>query len=318
MKKYRSKGYAAGGMMPDEKKKKPTAGEKRQAKAEYKGITTAAPSGDAEYDKFRQERATRRDKLAGQAKMRGNSERMVDETAAYCGKDGCSQNPLSAGDSNNSSVTSGTNKQVRGGRSFQESGSGTLRSQMRQQKKADVSALAAGSRANASAYDIQRAEKVKERLGAQAAKREEMNQRAYGKKKPASPTTGYAGYKNGGKLPVKGMAIMVKTPGAGEVKKSLPTGSSEARVMQDIRSQAAYNNMNMSDTYERYKPFYDKEMAKANILDKGTQAQREQVRKDIQKGPSVYYEQVLFDVPASELKRGAKSIAKKVAKWKNK
>lgn len=314
MKKYRSKGYAVGGIVPNPRKK-PTAGEKRQAKAEYKGMTTAAPSGDAEYDKFRQERAARRDKLAGKAKMRGNSERMVDETAAYCGKDGCSSNPLMSGDSNNSSVTSGTNKQVRGGRSFQESGSGTLRSQMRQQKKADISALAAGSRANASAYDIQRAEKVKERLGAQAAKREEMNQRAYGKKKPASSTIGY---KNGGKLPVKGMAIMVKTPGAGAVKKSLPMGSSEARVMQDIRSQAAYNNMNMSDTYERYKPFYDKEMAKANILDKGTQAQREQTRKDIQKNPNIYYEEVLFDVPASELKRGAKSIAKKVAKWKNK
>lgn len=314
MKKYRSKGYQTGGIVPDPRKKKPTAGEKRQAKGEYKGLTSAAPSGDADYDKFRQERAARRDKLAGQAKMRGNSERMVDETAAYCGKDGCSQNPLMSGDSNNSSVTSGTNKQVRGGRSFQESGSGTLRTQLKKQKKADISALAAGSRATASAYEIQRAEKVKERLGAQAAKREEMNQRAYGKK-PASTTVGY---KNGGKLPVKGMAIMVKTPGAGVVKKSLPTGSNEARVMQDIRSQAAYNNMNLVDTYERYRPFYEKEMSKANMLDKGTQAQREQTRKDIQKNPNIYYEEVLFDVPASELKRGAKSIAKKVAKWKNK
>jgi len=162
--------------------------ERRQAKAEYKTLTKPVPSGDASYDKFREERQNKRDELAGGAKMRGNSERMTSKTAAYCGKDGCSSNAIMSGDGNNSSVISGTKTQVRGGRSFQESGKGTLRSELKKQKKADIAALALASRKDASEYDLNRAEAVKSRLGLQAASRERKNQEAFYKKKKSNST----------------------------------------------------------------------------------------------------------------------------------
>lgn len=169
--------------MPQPKIKK---AEKRQAKAEYKMLTKPAASGDANYDKFRKQRDTKREKIAGKTSMKTKSEKMSDETAAYCGKDGCNSNPLSAGDSNNSSVTRGTNKQTRGGASYRATGSGTLKTSRRQQRKADVSALALAARPNASEYDIKRGETVKSRLGLQEAQRERAAQTAYNKRKTTS------------------------------------------------------------------------------------------------------------------------------------
>jgi len=170
--------------MPD----KPKRPELRQAKAEYKMLKKAAPTGDAEYDSFVQKREQKREKLAAGQKNRGNSEKMVSETAKYCGPAGCMANPTMSGDGANKAVTSGTQKTVRGGRSFQESGKGTMKTNLRKQKKADIQALAIASRANASEYDIKRGEAVKTRLGLQAASRERMNQQAYNKNKRGSST----------------------------------------------------------------------------------------------------------------------------------
>lgn len=172
--------------MPDPKKI--TKAEKRQAKADYKLLTTAAPSGDYDYDEFRKQRDKKREKIAGQTSMKTKSEKMSDETAAYCGKGGCSSNPGDSGDGNNASVISGTKKQTRGGASYRASGGGSLKSKQRKQSKADVSALALASRSNASEYDIKRGELAKSRLGLQEAQRERAAQTAYNKKKPSATT----------------------------------------------------------------------------------------------------------------------------------
>lgn len=170
--------------MPD----KPKRSELRQAKAEYKMLKKAAPSGDAEYDKFRKQRDRKRDKIAAGTKVRGKNEKMSDTTAAYCGKGGCFSNPVTGGDGGSASVTKGTNTQVRGGRSYRETGKGTLRSNQRKQRKADIQALALASRSNASEYDIKRGEAVKGRLGLQAASRERVTQQAFNKKKKGGST----------------------------------------------------------------------------------------------------------------------------------
>ena len=308
------KKYEVGGMIGG-KRKPPrlTAGERRQGKAEYKSITSAPKSGDGDYDEFVAARAKMRDELAGKAKMRGNSEKMVSKTAKYCGPEGCSSNPTMSGDGANQPMTRGTQKTVRGGRSFQESGSGTLRSNIRQQRKEDMNALAAGARSNASEFEIQRAEKVKQRLTTQAAKREEMNQRAYTKSKPASATT--LGYKDGGKLPVKGMAVFIQKPSAGEVKKGLPIGQYQARVIKDFKDMMAYNNSSADETAERYYGFYEDQMNKAKALDAGS---KEVQRKIQAQKTNVFEDNLLEDLPENLLKRRAKSIAKKVVKYKSK
>lgn len=172
--------------MPDPKKI--TKAEKLQAKADYKLLSKPAPSGDNEYDDFRKHRDKKREKIAGKTNMSTKSEKMSDETAAYCGKGGCSSNPGSSGDGNNVSVVSGTKKQTRGGASYRASGSGSLKSKQRKQGKADTSALALASRSNASEYDVKRGELVKSRLGLQEASRERASQTAYNKKKPSATT----------------------------------------------------------------------------------------------------------------------------------
>lgn len=169
-------------------KNKITRQEKRQAKAEYKTLTKPAKTGDASYDSFSESRQKQRDKLAVDVKMRGNSEKKTEETAAYCGRGGCQSNPLTSGDGATGSMTKGTNKQVRGGRSYTESGKGTLRSNMKKQRKADISALALASRKDASEYDVNRGEVVKSRLGLQAASKERKTREAYNRKKSSDST----------------------------------------------------------------------------------------------------------------------------------
>lgn len=112
----------------------------------------------------------------------------------------------------------------------------------------------------------------------------------------------------------KELKRVAKKPAAGEVKKSLPSGKAEARVLQDMRSQAAYNNESLSDTYARYKTFYDDQMAKANMLDKGTPSQIEATRARIQKNPNIYSDEILYDLPGKILKNESKKIAGKVQK----
>lgn len=169
--------------MPQPKIKK---AEKRQAKAEYKMLTKPAASGDADYDKFRKQRDTKREKIAGQTSMKTKSEKMSDETAAYCGKGGCQSNPIQSGDGAKGSVTRGTNKQTRGGASYRATGKGTLKKARKEQRKSDIAALALAARPNASEYDIKRGETVKSRLGLQEAQRERAAQTAYNKRKTTS------------------------------------------------------------------------------------------------------------------------------------
>jgi hypothetical protein len=170
--------------MPDKPKIKRA--ELRQAKAEYKMLKKAAPSGDAEYDKFSKKRDKKRDKIAAGTKVRGKNEQMSDTTAKYCGKGGCVSNPVTSGDGGQSKTHKGTTTQVRGGRSYRETGKGTLKTNQRTQRKSDVQALALASRSNASEYDIKRGETVKSRLGLQAASRERVTQQAFKKKKGGS------------------------------------------------------------------------------------------------------------------------------------
>jgi hypothetical protein len=181
------KSYANGGpVMPDKPKIKRA--ELRQAKAEYKMLKKAAPSGDAEYDKFSKQRDEKRDKIAAGTKVRGKNEKMSETTAAYCGKGGCFSNPVTGGDGSSASVTKGTNTQVRGGRSYRETGKGTLKSNQKKQKKSDIQALALASHSGASEYDINRGEIVKGRLGLQAASRERVTKQAFNKKKKGDST----------------------------------------------------------------------------------------------------------------------------------
>lgn len=112
----------------------------------------------------------------------------------------------------------------------------------------------------------------------------------------------------------KELKRVAKKPATGGVNKSLPSGKAEARVLQDMRSQAAYNNESLSDTYARYKTFYDDQMAKANVLDKGTLSQIEATRARIQKNPNVYSDEILYDIPGKILKNESKRIAGKVQK----
>lgn len=319
MKKYRTK-YEDGGTMGG--KRKPMrlkAGEKRQAKGEYKSMTTAPKTGDADYDKFVAQRAKKRDSLAGDVKMQGNSERMVSKTAKYCGPQSCAANPILSGDGANTKLTKGTTKVVRGGRSYNESSSGNLRKEMRQQRREDISALAAGSRANASEYDIQRAEKVRTRLGEQAAEREKRNRAAYNQSN-AGGSTMSANYAIGGVINPKKFKQVAKAPAPGEVKKSLPMGQYEARVVQDVRKTAAQTDLKgrpmypggMGQVADDYYYYYNQQLNKAKSLDNpdklGASAA---LKKQIQNDPHEY---ILYDIPASQLKREAKSIAKKFAK----
>jgi len=112
----------------------------------------------------------------------------------------------------------------------------------------------------------------------------------------------------------KELKRVAKKPATGEVNKSLPSGKAEARVLQDMRSQAAYNNESLSDTYARYKTFYDDQMAKANALDKGNPSQVEATRARIQKNPNIYADEILYDIPGKILKNESKRIAGKVQK----
>lgn len=302
-----------------DKRKRLKAGEKRQAKGEYKSMTSATPSGDPEYDKFVAQRAKKRESLAGDAKMQGNSERMVSKTAKYCGPQSCAANPILSGDGANTKLTKGTTKVVRGGRSFQESGSGTLKKEMRQQRKDDITALAAGSRANASEYDIQRAEKVRTRLAEQAAERDKRNRAAYNKSAPASSTMS-SSYAKGGIINPKKLKQVAVAPAAGVIKKTVPMGQYEARVVQDIRNTAAQTDMKgrpmypggMAQAADDYYTYYNQQFSKAKSLDNpdklgATAALKKQIQRDNS-------ETILYDIPASQLKREAKSIAKKFAK----
>lgn len=321
MKKYRcSSKYEMGGMMGG--KRKPvriTAGEKRQGKGEYKSMTATPKTGDAEYDKFVAQRAKKRDELAGGTKMRGNSEKMVSKTAKYCGPESCAANPIMSGDGANKPLTRGTQKTVRGGRSYNESGSGNLRKEMRQQRREDISALAAGSRANASEYDIQRADKVRTRLAEQAAEVEKRNRAAYNKANPSSSTMS-SNYAVGGVINPKKLQQVAKAPAPGQVKKMVPMGQYEARVVQDVRNMASQTDMKgrpmypggMGQVADDYYAYYTQQLDKAKSLDNpdkmGASAA---LKKQIQRDNS---ETILYDIPASQLKREAKSIAKKFAK----
>lgn len=120
----------------------------------------------------------------------------------------------------------------------------------------------------------------------------------------------------------KALKRVAKAPAAGEVKKTVPMGQYEARVVQDIRSSAAEKDMKgrpmwpggMAEYAKNYQEYYGQQLSKAKSLDNpdklgGAAALKKKIQKD-----GYMYEPNLYDIPAKQLKGEAKGVAKKAAK----
>jgi hypothetical protein len=117
----------------------------------------------------------------------------------------------------------------------------------------------------------------------------------------------------------KALKRVAKAPAAGEVKKTVPMGQYEARVVQDIRNTAAQQDMKgrpfypggMAQAADDSYTYYNQQFAKAKSLDNpdkmgASAALKKQIQKDSYN--------LLYDIPAKQLKGEAKGVAKKVAK----
>jgi len=118
----------------------------------------------------------------------------------------------------------------------------------------------------------------------------------------------------------KALKRVAKSPAPGEIKKTVPMGQYEARVVEDVRKTAAETDTKgrpfypggMAQVADSYYEYYNQQFAKAKSLDNpdkmgASAALKKKIQKD-------NMETILYDIPAKQLKGEAKSVAKKVTK----
>lgn len=113
----------------------------------------------------------------------------------------------------------------------------------------------------------------------------------------------------------KELKRVAKKPAAGEVKKNVPIGMNEQRVINDAKETAKWRGESVSQTVDTDFNFYKQNMGIASALDGNNPQLRAAAKKAISKqSPNIYATDILWDVPASQLKREAKGVSKKLAK----
>lgn len=113
----------------------------------------------------------------------------------------------------------------------------------------------------------------------------------------------------------KELKRVANKPAGGEVKKSLPIGQYQQRVVNDAKEVAASNGEDVAQTIDRYARFYKQNMDIASALDGNDPQQKAAAKKALMKqNPNIFAPDILYDVPSAQLKREAKGISKKLAK----
>lgn len=113
----------------------------------------------------------------------------------------------------------------------------------------------------------------------------------------------------------KELKRVAKKPAAGEVKKSLPIGQYQQRVVNDAKEMANSRGEGVPQTVDSYFKFYKQNMDIASALDGNDPQQKAAAKKAlIKQSSNIFAPDILFDVPAAQLKREAKGVSKKLAK----
>lgn len=113
----------------------------------------------------------------------------------------------------------------------------------------------------------------------------------------------------------KELKRVAKKPAAGEVKKNVPIGMNEQRVINDAKETASRRGETVSQTVDTDFNFYKQNMGIASALDGNNPQLRAAAKSALNKqARNIYSTDILWDVPASQLKREAKGVSKKLAK----